>query len=50
LSQALGVDAGIRIGFGRFSAGFMLRDVLERGPRRFEVGDGVIGLTYRIGQ
>ena len=50
LSQALGLDAGIRVSFGRFSAGFMLRDVLERGPRPFEVGDGVIGLTYRIGQ
>ena len=49
LTHALGVDAGIRMAFGRFSAGFMLLDVLERGRWPFDVGGGVIGLTYRIG-
>lgn len=50
LTHALGMDAGFRLSFGRFSAGFMLSDVLVRGRRPFEVGDGVIGLTHRIGQ
>lgn len=49
-THALGIGAGMRLSFGRFSAGILFGDVLERGPRLVDVGDTRLGFTYRLGE
>ena len=51
LTHALGVGAGMRLSFGRLSAGIMFADMLRTSRRHlFYPGDAAIGLTYRLGR
>lgn len=51
LTHAVGVGAGMRLSFGRFSAGIMFADMLRTSRQQaFYPGEAAIGLTYRLGR